>query len=162
MLIGNVYLSYGSRYDFFAWFRDYPLLLTPWGSVILALTYIYASATVALGIRFSNLTYRGLVTNGPYAFCKHPAYVAKNASWWMISLPFLSQEGLWTAISHSLLLIGVNLLYFLRARTEERHLSHYPEYVAYAEAMNTHSLFAPLARAIPYLQYRKPDPLPTL
>jgi protein-S-isoprenylcysteine O-methyltransferase Ste14 len=47
------------------------------------LTGIYAWATVAFGLRFSNLTYRGVLTNGPYAFTRHPAYLSKNAFWWM-------------------------------------------------------------------------------
>jgi isoprenylcysteine carboxyl methyltransferase (ICMT) family protein YpbQ len=126
-----------------------------WGLMILALYVIYSLATVCLGVRFSNLTYRGLVTNGPYRFTKHPAYVAKNLSWWMVSLPFISNTGTASAIAMSLALLGVNIIYFIRARTEENHLSNYPEYVAYAEAMNERSIFAPLAKRVPFLIYKK-------
>jgi protein-S-isoprenylcysteine O-methyltransferase Ste14 len=126
-----------------------------WGGCILSALAIYTLATICLGIRFSNLTYRGLVTNGPYRFSKHPAYVAKNLSWWMVSLPFISDAGTLAALSHTAALIGINVLYFIRARTEERHLSNYPEYVEYALAMNERSIFAPLAKRLPFLIYQK-------
>jgi len=133
-----------------------------WGGTILALLSIYTLATICLGIRFSNLTYRGLITSGPYRFTKHPAYVAKNLSWCLISMPFIAEAGGWVAFTHSLMLIGVNILYYFRARTEEHHLSNYPEYVAYALAMNERSIFAPLVRLLPFLKYRLPENLPKI
>lgn len=150
------YFNYDSQDNFITILREYPLLRTIVSTTILLMLGVYASATIALGIRFSNLTYRGLVSGGPYRFCKHPAYVSKNICWWLICLPFLAHASSAEALRNCLLLCSVNLLYFLRARTEERHLSNYPEYVAYAEAMNERSLFAPLARIIPALRYTKP------
>ncbi|MFZ4126163.1 MAG: methyltransferase family protein, partial [Rickettsiales bacterium] len=123
---------------------------------------IYVSSTISLGVRFSNLTYRGLVTNGCYRFSKHPGYVGKNLSWWLISIPFISNEGVGTAIAHSAALIGINVIYFIRARTEERHLSNYPEYVEYALVMNERSIFAPLAKRVPFLIYKKPENPPAI
>ena len=123
----------------------------------MCLEAIYATATVCLGYRFSNLTYRGLVANGPYRFTKHPAYVAKNFSWWLISIPFISNDGFGEALRHSVLLMGVNLIYYLRARTEENHLSHYPEYVQYALYMNENGIFAPLTKWFPFLKYQAPE-----
>ena len=155
------YFAYDNDGDFQRLLTDAPGLQWMIGVTVLILIAIYSSATIALGYRFSNLTYRGLVTNGPYRFCKHPAYVAKNISWWLISLPFIALDAD-TAIRNCLLLLGVNTLYFIRARTEERHLSNYPEYVAYAEAMNTHSIFAPLTRLIPALKYTKPTTPPRI
>jgi steroid 5-alpha reductase family enzyme len=119
---------------------------------------VYFLGTVALGIRFSNLTYRGTVTNGPYRFTKHPAYVFKCLGWWLMYMPplyFLSPRGNFAAaINSSLLLAGVCGIYFLRARTEERHLSHYPEYVEYALAMNERSVFRCLTKVFPFLKYK--------
>ena len=60
----------------------------------LFLVLVYCLATVAFGYRMSNMTYRGIITSGPYRFTKHPAYLGKVASWWLISLPFFSNEGL--------------------------------------------------------------------
>src|SRR6185369_9391362 len=48
---------------------------------------VYTSATVCFGLRFSNLTHRGIVTTGPYAYVRHPAYAAKNFSWWCVMFP---------------------------------------------------------------------------
>lgn len=133
-----------------------------WGSVVVLSLVIYALSTVCLGIRFSNLTYRGLVTNGPYRFSKHPGYVGKNISWWLVSLPFISSAGTEVALAHTFGLIGVNVLYYFRARTEENHLSNYPEYVEYALAMNERSIFAPLAKRLPFLLYKKPENPPAI
>lgn len=124
-----------------------------WGVTILLLIGTYGLTTVCLGIRFSNLTYRGLVTNGPYRFTKHPGYVAKNLSWWMLAIPFISDESTLTILSHCFALLCINGIYFLRARTEERHLSNYPEYVEYGLIMNERSIFAPLAKRLPFLKY---------
>ena len=44
----------------------------------------------------------------------------------------------------------------MRARTEERHLSHDPNYVAYALWMNDHGIFRALGRKIPFFRYRAP------
>ena len=128
-----------------------------WAGAIILLELLYALATVAGGIRFSNLTYRGLWNTGPYRWTKHPAYVFKNLSWWLVSVPFLGNS--WeAAVKRSLLLLGLNVIYYLRARTEERHLSRYPEYVAYALEMNERSIFRWCAKALPFLKYRPPTP----
>lgn len=148
------YFSYDDGLFWTNWLADYEGVKILWGCAILVLVTIYSSATVCLGVRFSNLTYRGLVTNGAYRFTKHPAYVSKNLSWWLISIPFISMEGPADAFKHCLLLAGVNLIYYLRARTEEAHLSNYPEYVQYGMYMNEHSIFAPLAKVMPFLKYK--------
>ncbi len=124
-----------------------------WGVSILILLLIYVWASIAFGIRFSNLTNRGILTNGPYRFCMHPAYVSKNLSWWLVSVPFLSHAGPWEAIRHSILLLCVNIIYLLRAITEERHLSQDPNYVKYGLAMNKQSVFRGLYRTFPFLKY---------
>lgn len=133
-----------------------------WGSAILFFYTIYSLATVCLGIRFSNLTYRGLVSNGPYRFTKHPAYVTKNIAWWLVSMPFISHVSIGAALTCTVALMGISTIYFIRARTEERHLSNYPEYVEYALAMNERSIFAPLAKRLTFLQYKKPLVLPKI
>jgi isoprenylcysteine carboxyl methyltransferase (ICMT) family protein YpbQ len=124
-----------------------------YGSVILLLLLVYTLASVSFGLRFSNLTNRGIITNGPYRWMKHPAYISKNIAWWLISVPFLSQEGPSEALRHSLLLLALNFIYFLRARTEERHLSLDPVYVQYANSMNERSIFKRLFRILPFLRY---------
>jgi Isoprenylcysteine carboxyl methyltransferase (ICMT) family len=113
-----------------------------WGSLILLLGSIYLWATIAFGVRFSNLTHRGIITNGPYRFSKHPAYIAKNISWWMVSVPFLQSSGYWDALRLSLLLLCVNGIYYARAKTEERHLLRDPVYQDYAAWIAEHGLIA--------------------
>jgi hypothetical protein len=139
-LIGGHYLAYDTDHpwgDFMGWNQA---LYTAWGSIILALILVYVWATVMFGCRFSNLTHRGIITNGPYRFTKHPAYIAKNLTWWMISLPFLADGGL-EALRHSILLLMLNGVYAMRAWTEERHLSRDPTYVAYRDWMAKNGLF---------------------
>jgi steroid 5-alpha reductase family enzyme len=109
---------------------------------------------VTFGLRFSNLTHRGILTNGLYRYCKHPAYVSKNISWWLIAVPFIAEGGVLDALRDCLLLFGVNVIYYLRARTEERHLSWDPVYRQYATLMNERSLFRGLARWLPFLRYQ--------
>ena len=149
-LIGNTYLYHGGG-SWGNWLWDYPVVYAIWGCVIMLLLIIYVWATICFGGRFSNLTHRGIITNGPYQFTKHPAYVAKNISWWLMFVPFIAPNGL-AAIKFSIALLLLNYIYFLRAKTEERHLSKDPTYVQYALWMNEHGLFR-FVNNIPWLRF---------
>ncbi len=128
------------------WLASYPAVVIVFGAVLVLLTAIYAWATVAFGLRFSNLTHRGIMTHGPYAWTKHPAYLAKNAFWWLSTLPFLATTGNpIDAVRNTLLMAAVSGVYYWRARTEEKHLGADPAYRAYAEWMDRN---APIPRLI--------------
>lgn len=121
------------------WFQGHPALLAMTGFTLVGLTAVYAWATVAFGLRFSNLTDRGILTHGPYAFTKHPAYLSKNAFWWLAGLPFLVTSGsLVDAVRNTALLAAVSGVYYWRAKTEERHLGADADYRAYAGWMAEH------------------------
>jgi protein-S-isoprenylcysteine O-methyltransferase Ste14 len=131
------------------WLAGQPLLMWIWAMLLVALTGIYAWATVAFGLRFSNLTYRGVLTNGPFRFTRHPAYLSKNLFWWLSTLPFLVTNASATdAVRNVASLLLVNLIYYWRARTEEDHLWHEDaKYRAYHAWMSDHGLVtAPLTR----------------
>ncbi|MCK9247197.1 MAG: DUF1295 domain-containing protein [Anaerolineaceae bacterium] len=141
-LINAQYLNYDSGRPWGVVFWDMPIIYGLWGGVILLLTGIYVWATVYFGARFSNLTHRGIITNGPYRYTKHPAYLAKNLSWWLISMPFIIHDGqVSETIRHCFLLLLVNGIYYIRAKTEERHLSKDPVYIAYALWIEKNGLF---------------------
>ena len=105
------------------WLAGHPALLWLWAGLLVGLTGIYAWATVAFGLRFSNLTYRGVLTNGPYAWTRHPAYLAKNSYWWLLTMPFLATtHSLADMVRNTVTLGLVSGVYYWRARTEEAHL----------------------------------------
>lgn len=91
---------------------------------IILLLMIYVSATLALGTKCSNLTNRGIVSRGPYAVIRHPAYISKNLAWWLTIIPIAS----WPAIAS---MAAWSLIYHLRTITEEKHLSRDTEYIIY-------------------------------
>ena len=124
------------------WLAGYDGLLWLWAGLLLVLTGIYAWATVAFGLRFSNLTYRGVLTNGPYAFTRHPAYLSKNIFWWLSSLPFLTTtHSMVDAVRNTVILAAVSAVYFWRAKTEEQHLlGEDAKYRAYHGWMEQHGL----------------------
>ncbi len=125
--------------DWHYWLQAHPTLLVVTGFVLVALTAFYAWATVAFGLRFSNLTHRGILTHGPYALTKHPAYLSKNLFWWIAGLPFLvTTDNVVDAIRNTTLLAAVSGVYYWRAKTEEWHLSADPAYRAYAGWMARH------------------------
>ena len=101
-----------------------PLGAFAFNVVALFLFGVYVWATLALDTKCSNLTNRGIVNNGPYAFVRHPAYASKNAIWILSVLPL----GSLAAYMGVLLWAGI---YYLRAVTEERHLSQDPDYQRY-------------------------------
>lgn len=149
-VIGRFYLQYEGTTLWHTWLAPWPAWRTVWGVAIIALSMIYAISTVAFGLRFSNLTHRGIITSGPYRYSKHPAYLSKNLSWWLISVPFVVGNDVAVALRHCLLLLLLNGVYFLRARTEERHLSRDPVYVEYARWIDRHGLLSPIARRLPW------------
>lgn len=134
------------------WLADYPLATALVGLWLVFLTAVYAWATVAFGIRFSNLTHRGILTHGPYAWTKHPAYVSKNLFWWFAVLPFLATSGNPVdMIRNTAVLAMVSGIYYWRALTEEKHLSEDPAYRQYAEWMDRNG---PIPRLINRLRPR--------
>ncbi|OAJ53705.1 hypothetical protein A6V36_35700 [Paraburkholderia ginsengiterrae] len=145
-LISNQYIHYEGSVFWDSWLISMPLVRIVWGVVIVALLLCYALSTISFGLRFSNLTNRGIITSGPYRFTKHPAYIAKNLSYWMITVPFVEPLGWRAAVTHCAALVAVNLLYFLRAKTEERHLMNDPDYRAYAEWIARNGIFAKIGR----------------
>jgi protein-S-isoprenylcysteine O-methyltransferase Ste14 len=139
------------------WFAGHDGLLWVWAALLAVLTAIYAWATLAFGIRFSNLTYRGVLTNGPYRFSRHPAYLSKNLFWWLSVLPFLvTSHSPVDMIRNTVLLACVSAIYFWRAKTEEAHLlaedAKYREYHAWMERNGP--ITAPLARLLGRLKPR--------
>ncbi len=154
----GTYLTYNSdNYNWGNWLEAEPKLYAIWATLIILLLVIYAASSATFGLRFSNLTHRGVLTNGPYRYCKHPAYVAKNITWWLIAVPFIVDSTAWDAVRDSVLLLGVNYIYFMRARTEERHMSWDPVYRQYAMAMNERSIFSGLAKRLTFLRYKEPE-----
>jgi isoprenylcysteine carboxyl methyltransferase (ICMT) family protein YpbQ len=142
------YFAYGNESYWQGAFEDMPLFLSVlWGSVILLLNIIYVWCTLSFGLRFSNLTNRGIITNGPYRYFKHPAYLVKNISFWLLSVPFIPTAGFMEAVKVCVLLVLVNLLYYVRAKTEEQHLRNDPDYVAYEAWMAQNSILAKASRA---------------
>lgn len=140
------------------WFAGHDALLWAWAALLAGLAAIYAWATLAFGLRFSNLTYRGVLTNGPYRFSRHPAYLSKNLFWWLSVLPFLvTSHSPVDMIRDTVFLGGVSAIYFWRARTEEAHLlgadAKYRDYHAW---MEQHGLVtAPLARLLGRVRPRR-------
>ena len=134
------------------WLAGYPLAASAMGAWLVFLTGVYAWATVAFGFRFSNLTHRGILTHGPYAWTKHPAYLAKNLFWWFAWLPFLATSGNPIDMIRNTFVLGlVSGVYYWRARTEERHLAADPVYRDYAAWMERN---APIPRLINRLRQR--------
>lgn len=129
-LFYDQYFQYNNGFVWGEWLWNSPFWYHLWGGTILLLIAIYSFATVAMGYRFSNLTFRGTITSGPYRLTKHPAYICKNLTFWMIAIPFIGDDVL-ESVRLCILLLGLNGIYYLRAKTEERHLLNYDSYRQY-------------------------------
>jgi len=129
--IGSSYISYGSPWG--PWLGGHPQLQIIWAILIIACLSLYIWATIAFGSRFSNLTHRGILVCGPYAYLRHPAYVGKLVSFFLIYIPFVGKD-LITVIRYCIMWALLAGIYYLRAKTEETHLrSIGPEYDIYAK-----------------------------
>ena len=96
--------------------------------VVITLLYgVFVWGTIALGVRFSNLSNKGIIDRGPYKYIRHPAYASKNIAWWFEHLQYMKGG------KNILPLLCWNMIYTVRALTEERHLMKDPEYRAYCK-----------------------------
>ncbi len=116
-----------------------------WVLLTILVWIVYCLATFSFGYRFSNLSYRGLVSDGCYRYTKHPAYLSKNIYWWLCALPFIFNLSLGDALIVGLLMAYTSFIYYMRAKTEENHLMQYPEYVAYAESIKKNGVFSKIS-----------------
>ncbi len=94
---------------------------------ILICDFLFVACSVSLGFKASNLTNRGIVKHGPYSVVRHPAYTVKLLSWFLEGVIFAP------GIGYFLGWAGFAFVYFMRAITEERHLSQDPDYVDYKQ-----------------------------
>jgi protein-S-isoprenylcysteine O-methyltransferase Ste14 len=150
-LMNEQLIQYNNGTDFMTYFAASPYAQMSCGFGILLLTFFYTAATVQFGIRFSNLTHRGIITNGIYAYTKHPAYITKNLSWWLMYLPFLAffyNHNFEMAVHHSIMLFCLNGVYYWRAKTEEKHLMNDPVYAQYAQYIAEYGLIARIKKVI--------------
>ncbi|MFT3868669.1 MAG: hypothetical protein QM715_09230 [Nibricoccus sp.] len=145
-MIGNLYLGYWSDGNWESKLPGFSLpMLYACGFGILFFETMFVWATIAFGLRFSNLTHRGIVTGGPYYFLKHPAYVTKICAFFLASIPFVDSRGTvlfsvgsMTITSYGVrnmfMLGGLAFVYWVRAKTEERNLASMdPAYAIYSE-----------------------------
>lgn len=96
-MIGDKFLGYGANKPWNEWFDAMNgqqnasewLSFRVWGVCILILQLMFAYCTVCFGLRYSNLSYRTVVTSGPYYFLRHPAYTVKLVSFFMLHVPFV-------------------------------------------------------------------------
>lgn len=129
------------------------LLLTVAGLIILLEIWHYWGEA-HFGLRSSNLTNRGVITDGPYRACKHPVYVAKCIGWALIWLPFFAGTTPLESLRLTLLFFCICGVYVLRGYVEERLLSSDPDYVSYALYIDKKGMFAWVGRLCPPLSFR--------
>ena len=102
---------------------------------------IYTLSTLVFGVRFSNLTHRGIIRTGPFAYIRHPAYTSKNIGWWLGIFPVLlylyavGEAKFGFVLLSTVALVAQSYWYYLRAVTEERHLSIDPAYQEYCKSV---------------------------
>ena len=155
VVVGQL-LKYRNEMQWSDIIRDYPLVMWPWMIAIVTLFALHVWSKAIYGLRWSNLTNRGIITNGPYRYTKHPDYISKSVFFWLTAAPFLTAMDASGAVTSTIALLGLNLIYWGRAKTEEMHLSEDPVYVEYAVAMNDRSIFRWVVRLVPALKYAPP------
>lgn len=148
-MVSRLYVgSYGKNWTEAV--QIHPYVQNAYGALILVVISVYIWATISFGTRFSNLTHRGIVYAGPYKYHRHPAYVAKLVSFFLMSLPFLGPTtwDSWRGMIVFGMLCGV---YYLRAKTEENNLGsvgeEYRTYSRLVEA-NQHRLWHRLKKIL--------------
>lgn len=93
--------------------------------ILAALVY----SDLSLGPSGANITFKKLQDRGPYGIVRHPATTCKMVLWWSQSLLYVNFWSWEIVFGH----LMWNVIYILRALSEERHLKRFPEYRAYMD-----------------------------
>lgn len=117
-----------------------PAMLINWiyYGVALVLIALYVAASLALFTKASNLTNRGTCKIFPYNIVRHPAYSTKVLLW-LLAATIIIKEYIKNGSDILQILLYIlcaavwTFIYYMRAITEERHLSLDPEYREYAK-----------------------------
>ncbi|WP_180138031.1 isoprenylcysteine carboxylmethyltransferase family protein [Acinetobacter sp. YH12043] len=117
----------------------------PWLILIMTTWLLYWVSNAHFGFKFANLSWRGLVDQGLYKHFRHPSYLFKNIYWWAYTVPFFGVMG-FDLIHNFLAMSAISLIYYLRAKTEEKHLLRFPEYQQYYQWVEQHGFFAKIKK----------------
>jgi protein-S-isoprenylcysteine O-methyltransferase Ste14 len=126
--------------NFISWYStDFPQFWNMYVHIVmnlflLGLMGIYAWASFSLWLKASNLTNRGIIKKWPYKYIRHPAYICKNTAWLIWWIPMILVAFNNETLSLTSVLIGLwwwAFIYYMRAMTEENHLSMDPDYIEY-------------------------------
>ncbi len=134
-------------------FKDMEPMLYIIGIGIILSEVVHLWGEAIIGIRSSNLTHRGIITNGCFRLTRHPVYLSKCVGWFLIACPFMMSPTTLECLRACGLFGIVCLIYYLRSITEERMLSVDPDYVTYALWMDKHGFWPKLNRWVPVLSF---------
>jgi protein-S-isoprenylcysteine O-methyltransferase Ste14 len=132
---------------------SWPGLLMGIGLSIILLELVHLWGEASFGLRASNLSNRGIISCGPFRYCKHPIYLSKCLGWLLLYMPFLAGS-ISDSFRSTLLFAAVCVLYTLRAYREERLLSQDPAYVDYALWIDSHGTFRWIAIVLPSMSFQ--------
>lgn len=99
-------------------------------SIVPLSVILNTSADLTLGLKFSNVSYRGVISHGLYSIIRHPAYTTKCIGWAFALIPSMIASPA-MLIQGILGWIALVALYVMRALTEERHLCKFDDYKSY-------------------------------
>jgi protein-S-isoprenylcysteine O-methyltransferase Ste14 len=134
-------------------FHDNLTLMFLVGSGIVLSELIHWWGESILGIRSSNITHRGIITNGPFRLLRHPVYFGKCVGWFLIAMPMLMGDTALESLRLTMLFGFTCLIFYLRSIVEERLLSCDPDYVTYALWMDKHGLLSFVGRWCPIFTF---------
>ncbi len=140
--------------------QNMPFFQSVWAVGLILILVLGVTADVTLGSRYSQLMNRGIVTNGLYRFTKHPSYFAAVLFILFCDMPPLMFDETNDILRSCFSIAGMALVFYLRARTEERHLARDADYVAYALWIEEHGVFRFMGQMFPLMRFTPPKEAP--
>lgn len=147
IILFQFFIQQVDNYTWTDWLNVNDPLYWLWAIAICISWMCYWFSTMSFGFRFSNLSWRGLVDTGLYRYVKHPAYLSKNIYWWLSTVPFFGVYG-FDLIRNICALSLLSLVYYFRAKTEERHLMKFQEYREYSELIARNGLWSKIKKVL--------------
>jgi protein-S-isoprenylcysteine O-methyltransferase Ste14 len=134
--------------------QNSPYLIYFFATILISMALIHFWGEAILGMRASINSNKGIITNGPYKYSKHPIYLSKNIAWLLGTLPFLSGANFSQSFKLTLAFICVSLGYGFRSYFEEKLLAKDETYVAYARYMDEKGLLRFINKIFPFMSFK--------
>jgi protein-S-isoprenylcysteine O-methyltransferase Ste14 len=158
IMINNSWIDYTheivkGQQNWISIFGNSPITIYFIATILITMGLIHFWGEAILGMRASVNTNKGIITNGPFKYTKHPIYVSKVVAWFLATLPFISTTSFLQNTKFFIAFCCVAAGYTFRSYFEEKFLATDSTYVAYARYIDQKGVLRFINKIFPFMSF---------